>query len=151
MEPNITVDTLLGTSLMDRLSRSNFHAEEKVAPRLFQAVALLRGNAKRADKLTIGSQQEKHTMNTQQRTDDKKVIVRVARQMSQKPFLKHTVLVRTASNGFLTIGRKQLSANYQLVPTVKNVINISPQSPFYIYLSSFPRKAVRLPKRMAIG
>lgn len=45
----------------------------------------------------------------------------------------------------------ELFAKYSLNATAYGILNVSSLRPFYLYVSNFSRKAVRLPKHMAIA
>lgn len=152
MSPNLAVDILFGTFIVDRFMRGIFPVKRKVVPCHSQLVARLSGNEKRTDTSIIGNSEQELPRAVEKPTNEKwHGPVRVARQIELKQFMQHPVLVQTSSMGLITIEPKQISANCFLLVAANCIVDVLRRRPFYIYTSNLSRKAVRLTKHMVIA
>lgn len=110
---------------------------------------------KRTDKPAIGNSEADPTTNTQQPVENKEKkrygAIQVVRQKILKLFTQHLLLVATTTYGLRTIESKQLSANYHLVTATNGVMDVSPPRLFYMNVSNFSLKKVRLLKYTVIA
>lgn len=77
--------------------------------------------------------------------------VRVARHIVLQHYTQHHVLVRTNTNGLLTIEPRGMSIRYHRTLAARGNISIPLRQPFYIFVSNTSDRQKRLPKIMIIA
>lgn len=150
---NLAVDTLLGTSFTYRFIRGIFPSERKVALWHSQPVTIIAHlrtpkdtcipNNIRHSTAQAGDQNVYH--------DARYDVVRVAQQIVLQPNITCHVLVRAKPHHLHTIEPKALPTSRLHTLAARQVVNISPNQPFQIFVSSFSGWEVGLLKRMIIA
>lgn len=149
---NLAVHLMYGTSLIDSFETQIFSRRAKCRTMTLSPSRYTQPKVKTAqEKPTITDSKTKRQITTQRPVEDgKERIFRVGRQFVLEPFIQHLLLVTTSFTGILTIEPSRLSAKYSLIVAASGVMGVSVQRIFYIHVSNFPRKALCLPRHMAV-
>lgn len=152
IDDSLVVEMILGTSLIDRLTREIFPAERRVVPWYFYPmtihVTMPRGKRITSNALSIlvpTDNRYKHTNNT------KTYKIRVARQTLHEAHIENRVRVTITTSRINTVNPKLFRRTRQTKSAAQGVVDIIPSHQFLILVSSFSTKAIHLPNDMVVA